>query len=205
MASLAIKHKVRKVDNILRENTKGRAKESAYKTLAQIGVAVIGGGLAAAVIGRPSFLLGAGLAWYGNKQDISWLAPLGIGMMASSHLVPNESKSSVSGIDLKVETANATERLKSFGNSLLNKTYLDKFITKKSSGSTASQRSFNNDDTEEATNGFGSVQNNLQVLNNVEQQLVSSAMEMQNQRGSQSTQGFDDNVNGMDEPDFSGL
>lgn len=205
MASSISIDKPNSVSSILGENTKGKGKETVYKTLANVGVAVIGGGLVTAIIGKPSFLLGLGLTGYGYYKDISWLAPLGIGMMASSHLVPNESSTGVSGFNLKQETENAKSRLMSFKDSLLSKTYIDKVIKPKATSKSSANRTTETPVMEETTEGFGSVEANLNVLNQIEKQLVSSAMEIQNQRKEQSTQGFNDEMNGIDEMDFSGL
>jgi hypothetical protein len=205
MASSISIDKPNSVSSILGENTKGKGKETVYKTLANVGVAVIGGGLVTAIIGKPSFLLGLGLTGYGYYKDISWLAPLGIGMMASSHLVPNESSTGVSGFNLKQETENAKSRLMSFKDSLLSKTYIDKVIKPKATSKSSANRTIETPVMEETTEGFGSVEANLNVLNQIEKQLVSSAMEIQNQRKEQSTQGFNDEMNGIDEMDFSGL
>lgn len=205
MASSISIDKPKAVSSILGENTKGKGKETVYKTLAHVGVAVIGGGLVTAIIGKPSFLLGLGLTGLGYYKDISWLAPLGIGMMASSHLVPNESNTGVSGFNLKQETENAKSRLMSFKDSLLSKTYIDKVIKPKATSNSSANRTTETPVMEETTEGFGSVEANLNVLNQIEKQLVSSAMEIQNQRKEQSTQGFNDEMNGLDEMDFSGL
>jgi hypothetical protein len=205
MASSISIDKPKSVSSILGENTKGKGKETVYKTLANVGVAVIGGGLVTAIIGKPSFLLGLGLTGLGYYKDISWLAPLGIGMMASSHLVPNESNTGVSGFNLKQETENAKSRLMSFKDSLLSKTYIDKVIKPKATSKNSANRMIETPAMEETTEGFGSVEANLNVLNQIEKQLVSSAMEIQNQRKEQSTQGFNDEMNGVDEMDFSGL
>ena len=205
MASSISIDKPKAVSSILGENTKGKGKESVYKTLANVGVAVIGGGLVTAIIGKPSFLLGLGLTGLGYYKDISWLAPLGIGMMASSNLVSNESNTGVSGFNLKQETENAKSRLMSLKDSLLSKTYIDKVIKPKATSKSSANRTIETPVMEETTEGFGSVEANLNVLNQIEKQLVSSAMEIQNQRKEQSTQGFNDEVNGIDEMDFSGL
>ena len=205
MASSISIDKPKAVSSILGENTKGKGKETVYKTLAHVGVAVIGGGLVTAIIGKPSFLLGLGLTGLGYYKDISWLAPLGIGMMASSHLVPNESNTGVSGFNLKQETENAKSRLMSLKDSLLSKTYIDKVIKPKATSKSSANRTTETPVMEETTEGFGSVEANLNVLNQIEKQLVSSAMEIQNQRKEQSTQGFNDEMNGLDEMDFSGL
>lgn len=192
-----------KVKSILEENTKGKGKETIYKTLAHVGIAVLGGGLASAIIGKPSFAVGLGLTGLSYYKDISWLAPLGIGMMATSHIIPNENLKGVSGFSLKQETENAKNRLLSFKDALLSKTYLDKIIKPNTSTSTpASNRMA---EEEETIYGFGSVSENLNVLNQIEQQLVNSAKEQQNQRKDENTQGFSDEMNGFNETDFSGF
>ncbi len=193
------------VDTLLGKNTKGQIKETTYKTLANIGIGVIGGGLVTAVIGKPSFLLGLGLTGYSYYKDISWLSPLGIGMMASSNLLSNESNAGVSGFNMKQETENVKARVLNFKDSLLSKTYLDKVIKPKASSNTSAKRSFEASALEETTSGFGSVEENLNVLNQIEKQLVTSAMEIQNQRSERSTQRFNDEMNGIDEMDFSRL
>ena len=203
MASSTSIDVTRKVKSVLEGSTKGDAKASFHKGLANMGIAVIGGGLVTAIIGKPSFLLGAGLTVYGYYKDNHWLAPLGLGMMASSSLVPNESSTGVSGFDLKQETENAKTRLMSFKDSLLSKTYLDKVIKPKPATNSSTNRTIEAPTTEETTSGFGSVQDNLNVLNNIEHQLINSAMAIQNQNKSESTQGFNDEVNGIDEQDFS--
>lgn len=198
-----VKHTARKVATVLGEKTTGKAKETAFKTLAHIGIGIIGGGLAAAVIGKPSFLIGGGLTFYGYYKDISWLAPLGLGMMASSHLVPNDTGTGVSGFSLKQETENAKTRLTSLKDSWLSKTYLDKIIKPKTASTKSANRTMQAADQEETTEGFGSVDDNLKALDRIEQQLMTSAMEMQNQN--KGTQGINDEINGYDEQDFSGF
>ena len=93
----------------------------------------------------------------------------------------------------------------SFKDSLLSKTYIDKVIKPKATSKSSANRTAETPAMEETTEGFGSVEANLNVLNQIEKQLVSSAMEIQNQRKEQSTQGFNDEMNGIDEMDFSGL
>lgn len=198
-----VKQTTRKVAAVLGEKTTGKVKETAFKTLAHIGVGIIGGGLAAAVIGKPAFLIGGGLTFYGYYKDISWLAPLGLGMMASSHLVPNDTGTGVSGFSLKQETENAKTRLSSLKDSLLSKTYLDKIIKPKTASSKSANRTMQASNDEETTEGFGSVSDNLQALDRIEQQLMTSAMEIQNQN--KGTQGVNDEINGYDEQDFSGF
>jgi hypothetical protein len=205
MANSESVSKSKSASTLLGENTKGKVKETALKTIAHVGLAVIGGGLATAIIGKPSFLLGLGLVGYGYYSDHSWVAPLGIGMMASSHLVPNESPAGVSGFSLKQETENAKSRLLSFKDSLLSKTYIDKVIKPQGTTKSSTNRTFEASSSEETTSGFGSVDANLQALNQIEQQLVSSAMAIQNQQRAEQMPVNSDAMNGFDEMDFSGL
>lgn len=205
MASSTSIETTKRVKNILVENTKGEVKKTVYKTLANTAVAILGGGLVSAIIGKPSFILGLVVTGAGYYKDVPYLAPLGIGMMATSHLSSNENTSTntgVSGFSIKEETANAKNRLVSFKDSLLSKTYIDKVIKPKAKSSTSANRSTETT-TEETTNGFGSVQDNLNVLDNIEQQLVASAMAIQSQRKEQTTQGVGDEIFGVDEQDFS--
>jgi hypothetical protein len=76
------KAKTNKSVSILDVNPKGDMKKAALKTFAEVGISVIGGGVAGAVIGKPSFLIGLVLAGVGYYKGVSWLAPLGLGMMS---------------------------------------------------------------------------------------------------------------------------
>jgi len=170
------------------------------KTLAQVGLSVLVGGGLGAAIGKPAFILGLGLTVFGYYKDVSWVPPIGIGMMASSHILPG---GSVSGFDLKTETADAKTRLVNFKDTLFQKTYLDKIFKGKKSA--------------ETTEGIGSL-GPEESLAQIEQQLVNSAMDYKRQRG-ESTSGIEDEVSGTeeemqgteedmqgtDEPDFSGM
>ena len=200
MANSASKIKVSKSTSLLRRPTASKAKDSLLKALTYMGISVLGGGLAASIIGRPSFIVGAGLTTYGFYKDNPWLPALGLGMMASSHLVPNTNSSSLSGFSAKQEMEDAKARFSTFGKSLLNKTYLDKFIKPKSAA-----RRISSDPSEETTEGFGSVSDNLKVLDQVERQLIANATAHQPRPQSQSTQGVGEDIEGMDDTDFSGF
>ena len=211
MASTAIKHPPMNVTHILKDmKTKGDMKNTAIKTATQVGIGVVGGGILSAIIGKPSFLIGLTLAGIGNYNDNSWLAPLGIGMMASSHIAPNTSESSVSGFDLKEQGEKIKERLAALKDSFMSKTYMDKIFKGKptaTKGSEANTRkSFSEEipETEEITNGFGNLTQSENTLNQIEQQLVASAMEFQRSRGNRQTQGVDAELMGMEgDVDFS--
>ncbi len=165
--------------------TESDIKGTVAKTLAQVGLAVLAGGGLGAAIGKPAFFLGLGLTAFGYYKDISWLPPIGVGMMASSHILPG---GSVSGFDLKTETTDAKTRLTNFRDTLFQKTYLDKI--------------FKGTPTE-TTEGIGST-GHEDSLQQIEQQLVNSAMDYKRQRG-ESTSGLEGEVEGTEEPDFSGF
>ncbi len=192
------KAKTNKSVSILDVNPKGDMKKAALKTFAEVGISVIGGGVAGAVIGKPSFLIGLVLAGVGYYKGVSWLAPLGLGMMSTSHLISDKSNG-VSGFDLKTETTNAKNRMLSFKDSLMQKTYLDKLIPSKK---TTNARQNSN---EESTEGFGSLEANLSALDDVERQLNSSANAFYKRRGNPATRSFSTSIEGADEPDFSGM
>lgn len=84
------------------------------------GISVIGGGAAAAILGRLSLPLGAALTAYGHHKKNDHLRTLGIGIMASSSMTnrvkpkPNVTMSE-----------NMMERLKAFGEDLKNRLCLD--------------------------------------------------------------------------------
>ena len=190
---------IKKSKSILDSETKGDLKKTALKTLAEVGVSVIGGGVVGAVIGKPSFVIGLALAGAGYYKGIPWLGPLGLGMMSTSHLISDKS-SGISGFDLKTETTNAKNRVLSFKDSLLQKTYLDKIIPSKTTEN-ARQSS-----DEDGTEGFGSLAANLSALDEVENQLQMSANAFDKRSGNPAARSFSTPVEGgIDEPDFSGM
>lgn len=194
---MASKAKTNKSTSILEVNPKGDVKQTAIRTLAEVGISVLGGGLLGAAIGKPSFLIGLVLTGVGYYKGVSWLAPLGLGMMSTSHLIPDKS-SGVSGFDLKTETTNAKNRMLSFKDSILQKTYIDKLIPSKKANN-ARQIS------EESTEGFGSLEANINALDEVEKQLNASANTFYKRRGNAATRNFTTPIEGGDEPDFSGM
>lgn len=186
---------------ILHKDTKGSAKESFYKALAQAGIGYVGGGLGAILFGKASFLTGLAAAVYGNYKNSTWIAPLGIGMMASSHLIPNTSPSSGSGFSIKDEMNNRIDNAKTLWDNTLSKTFIDKVIP--SSSGKAGQRSANTE-TDDGTSGFGNIQNHLDTLKQIDQQLVSSAIAFEKQRNG--TSGVEEDMQGnFDETDVSGF
>lgn len=90
------------------------------------GIAVLGGGAGAAVLGRYSFLAGAALTTYAHYEKSDKLRTLGIGLMASSSMTLCAKQDPKAGM-----TENMIERLKSFGQELKRKLLLDKLMPEK--------------------------------------------------------------------------
>ena len=115
-----------------------KVKESAIQTGKDLLIGVIGGGIAGAVIGKSSLLIGIGVTGYGHFANKPTLSTFGIGMMASSGFTAQ----GTNGVDgFSAEDVKA--RVMSFKDSIASKLFLDKIIKKK---------------TEESTNGIGAVQ-----------------------------------------------
>lgn len=115
-----------------------KVKESAIQTGKDLLIGVIGGGIAGAVIGKSSLLIGIGVTGYGHFANKPTLSTFGIGMMASSGFTAQ----GTNGVDgFSAEDVKA--RVMSFKDSIASKLFLDKIIKKK---------------TEESTNGVGAVQ-----------------------------------------------
>lgn len=106
-----------------RLDTKGDVKHSAMETGKDLIIGVVGGGLVAAIIGKPAFLIGLGVTGVGHFAGNSLASTFGLGMMAAGNIVGN----SVSGID---GLEGAKERVQVFKDSMMQRTYLDKFIKK---------------------------------------------------------------------------
>ena len=122
------------------QTTGEKVKESIVQTGKDLLIGVIGGGIAGAVIGKPSLLIGAGVTGYGHYAKKPTLTVFGIGMMAASGF--NSGVNSTQGIDgFSAEDVKA--RIKNFKDSFTSKLFLDKIIKKK---------------TSDGTNGIGAVQ-----------------------------------------------
>lgn len=106
-----------------RLDTKGDVKHSAMETGKDLIVGVVGGGLVAALIGQPAFLIGLGITGVGHFAGNSLVSTFGLGMMAAGNIVGN-AVSGVEGLD------GAKERIQAFKESMIQRTYLDKFIKK---------------------------------------------------------------------------
>ncbi len=149
--------------------TKGNAKNTALETGKDILVAVLGGGLIGAAIGKPSMVVGLATTGFGHYSGNRIVQLLGVGMMAANGF--NKSNAAVSGLE---GLAGVKERLQAYKESMSEKFYLDKILKKKSSG----------------TSGVGELQyftypdsmnGNLAALDDIEQQIEDSARQFQGQ------------------------
>lgn len=95
--------------------------------LQDLAIGVIGGGLASAVLGRYSFVIGLGLSGYGHYSQNRLLSVLGLGMMASGTF------SALTGRDQdqkKPFGEQVTERVQAFKSEFKRKLWLDYFDKK---------------------------------------------------------------------------
>lgn len=106
-----------------RLDTKGDVKHSAMETGKDLLIGVLGGGLVAALIGKPAFLVGLGVTGIGHFAGNTLASTFGLGMMAGGNIVGG-SVSGVDGLD------GAKERVQAFKDSMLQRTYLDRFVKK---------------------------------------------------------------------------
>lgn len=148
-----------------------KVKDSAIQTGKDLLIGVIGGGIAGAVIGKTSLLIGAGVTGYGHFAKKPMVSTFGIGMMAASGF--NAGANSTNGINgFSAEDVKA--RLKNFKDSFTSKLFLDKIIKKK---------------TAESTNGVGAVQYyehpnenkelDFSALDRLQNQIVQSGIDYQ--------------------------
>lgn len=121
------------------KTTGAKVKDSVIQTGKDLLIGVIGGGIAGAVIGKPSLLIGAGVTGYGHFANKPTLTIFGIGMMAASGFNAGATTQGVDGFSAEDVKA----RIMNFKDSFISKLFLDKIIKKK---------------TGEGTSGIGAVQ-----------------------------------------------
>lgn len=150
-----------------------KVKDSAIQTGKDLLIGVIGGGIAGAVIGKSSLLIGAAVTGYGHYAQKPTVATFGIGMMAASGF--NAGTNSTQGID-GFSKEDVKARLMNFKDSFTSKLFLDKVFKKK-------------EKTEEGTKGVGAVETytypqenrelDFSALNRLENQILQSGAEYQ--------------------------
>jgi hypothetical protein len=120
---------------------RGDFKKTAIETGRDILIGAIGGGLAGAVVGRSSFIVGIAVTGVGHYMGSNGAAAFGVGMMASggyqavAGVMHGTDKEGFEGIK---------ERMTAFKDEFKRKLFLDKIIKSK--------------EKDDSTNGFGEVQ-----------------------------------------------
>lgn len=194
------------VNKWLEMEAKGDVKKTAIKTTTQLGVGVIGGSVMTAIMGKWSFLPALALMGAGNYTDKTVVSTLGTGMAASSlTLAVEDALHGVEGFDLKTEAGKAKQRLMTLKDTFLSRTYLDKVFKKKeaSKENKNSQRKVESGEEQpEEVNGLEAPAST--ELDNIEKQLIASAMEFQKKNQSRPMEGTDPDLMGLEaEVDFS--
>ena len=91
-------------------------------------IGVLGGGLASALLGRYSFIIGLGVAGFGHYSESKALSALGLGMMASGTFMALTGKKQD---EKKPNAERIKERLEAFKEELKQKFFLDKVLAEK--------------------------------------------------------------------------
>jgi hypothetical protein len=137
--------------SIATDETKGSIKKSALETGRDILIGAVGGGLAGAVLGRASFLVGIAVTGAGHYMGSEGTAAFGVGMMASGGY--QAISGTMNGTVEKEGFEGVKERLEAFKEEFKRKLFLDKIPTSTKPAATTKEAA-----TEEATNGMGEVQ-----------------------------------------------
>jgi hypothetical protein len=144
----------------------GNAKQAAIDTGKDLLIGAIGGGLAGAVLGRSSLLVGIAVTGISNYLKLKAGTSFGIGMMASGgyQTITSVNGTSQNGFE------GVKERMQAFKEDMKQKLFLDKILKTKKA--------------DEGTNGIGDVQyftypgnelNGNVALDHIEQQIAASA------------------------------
>jgi hypothetical protein len=180
---MAIKSRRRKKFLSAAKSPKQKAMNSGLSLLQDVGVGIVGGGIAGSIIGRHSFVAGLLTSFGGYYTGNTIISTLGFGMMAANGFQsakgqPEVPVQGLEGFDFKQELENAKQRVLNFRDNFAEKLYLENVLK--------------SDDL----NGLGEVDYYLHggeddavaELDRLEQQLVSSAMGFQE---SQKLSGYD--------------
>jgi hypothetical protein len=126
-------------------STGEKVKDAATELGKDIVVGVIGGGVAGAVLGRLSFVVGAAVTGVGHFAKSRIASALGLGMMASGtyQTMSGMSGKPTSGLD------GVKDRLMALKDDMKKRIFLDKVLKSKEK---------KEDKSEEGTNGLGQVQ-----------------------------------------------
>lgn len=118
-------------------------------------IGVLGGGLASALLGRYSFIVGLGVAGFGHYSENKALSALGLGMMASGTFMALTGKKQD---EKKPKSERIKERLEAFKEELKQKFFFDKVLSEKEQMQKAEVKKEEapviNDDKDESIAGF---------------------------------------------------
>lgn len=182
------------------KNTKGKVGPTLVNVLYDLLLSVGAGGFLGAVLGKHSFWPGLIATGAGYYLDLRPLKAIGVGMMASSHLLaPNQRAARTkAGFDWPAEKEDAKSRMTQYGSSILERTYLDKLINlvKGKGASTTSEETSTEQiaseiiqeppaDLEPTVNGLG--EPDFSALDKFGQQIVASAVEYQRTNPAENT------------------
>lgn len=157
-------------------STGEKVKDAATELGKDIVVGVIGGGVAGAVLGRLSFVVGAAVTGVGHYAKSRIASALGLGMMASGtyHAMSGMNGKPTSGLN------GVKERLLALKDDMKKRIFLDKVLKAKEK---------KEEKTEEGTNGLGQTQYfvypntedsmgaiEMNELDRIQQQIQDSAM-----------------------------
>jgi len=154
-----------------RLETKGNVKHTAMETGKDVLVGVLIGGLSAALIGKPAFLVGLTITGLGHYAGNTLASTVGLGMMASGNIVG----SAVSGLD---GMNGIKERMQAFKQSMMERTYLDKLVKKSDpvvSGTVGELQYFDYGQMAGATDN-PELYSDLAALDAIEQQVQDAGM-----------------------------
>jgi hypothetical protein len=113
------KKKVSKLNGGALNGRDEKWKETAKDVGKDLLIGVLGGGAAAATVGRSSFIVGLVISTYGHHTENKSLAALGLGMMSSA---------SMTALNSDGKTPELPERLKLFQEELKRKLFVDKLV-----------------------------------------------------------------------------
>lgn len=189
-----------KPDYLLRKmQSKGHLKNAAIKTGANLVIGVGAGTVGTCLLGKWGFLAGLGLIGLGCYKDLSWAVPVGIGMSSSALMLVKDSTARESGeFDLNTEVAKAKSRLSALSESFMSKSYMDKIFKGKQ---TEQKRISAGEDESADVSGLGESPVSEETLQEIEKQLVASAMEYQRKQNAESPR----QMEGAYDPDLMGL
>ncbi|MBA3971850.1 MAG: hypothetical protein H0X46_06835 [Bacteroidetes bacterium] len=185
------------LEGVSQEHAKGSIKKTAMETGRDILIGAIGGGLAGAVLGRSSFVVGIAVTGVGHYMGSSGAASFGVGMMASGGY---QAIAGMNGTG-KEGFEGIKERMNAFKEEFKKKLFLDKIIKSKKGDENSG---------EQGTNGMGEVQYftypngkeleganentlDLSALERIEKQVAESA------RAYEAKKSFSGVINGSEE------